>query len=105
MKIATYTYNGAASYGAVVGDGIVDLKKRLPKYPSLIALLEGGALDEAKKAVQGQKADFAESAISYLPLIPDRVNIYCTGLNYKEHIQETNMEAPKFPRLFMKLDE
>lgn len=105
MRIATYTHNGAASYGAVVGDGIVDLKKRLPKYPSLLALLEAGALDEAKKAVQGQKADFAESAVTYLPLIPDRINIYCTGLNYKEHIAETNSEAPKFPRLFMKLDE
>ena len=105
MRIATYTHNGAASYGAVVGDGIVDLKKRLPKYPSLLALLEAGALDEAKKAIQGQKADFAESAIAYLPLIPDRINIYCTGLNYKEHIAETNSEAPKFPRLFMKLDE
>jgi len=105
MRIATYTHNGAASYGAVVGDGIVDLKKRLPKYPSLLALLEAGALDEAKKAAQGQKADFAESAVTYLPLIPDRINIYCTGLNYKEHIAETNSEAPKFPRLFMKLDE
>lgn len=105
MRIATYTHNGAASYGAVVGDGIVDLKKRLPKYPSLLALLEAGALDEAKKAIEGQKADLAESAASYLPLIPDRINIYCTGLNYKEHIAETNSEAPKFPRLFMKLDE
>ena len=105
MKIATYTHNGAASYGAVAADGIVDLKKRLSKYPSLLALLEAGALEEAKKAAAGQKADFAESAIQYLPLIPDRINIYCTGLNYKEHIAETNSEAPKFPRLFMKLDE
>ena len=105
MKIATYTHNGAASYGAVVSDGIVDLKKRLPKYPSLLSLLEGGALEEAKKAAAGQKADFPVSAIQYLPLIPDRINIYCTGLNYKEHIAETNSEAPKFPRLFMKLDE
>jgi len=105
MKIATYTHNGAASYGAVVADGIVDLKKRLPKYPSLLSLLEGGALEEAKKVVTGQKADLPVSAIQYLPLIPDRINIYCTGLNYKEHIAETNSEAPKFPRLFMKLDE
>ena len=105
MRIASYTHNGSASYGAVVGDGIVDLKKRLSKYPSLISLLEGGGLEEAKKAVAGQRADFAESAIEYLPLIPDRINIYCTGLNYREHISETNSEAPKFPRLFMKLDE
>jgi len=105
MRIATYTRNGAASYGAVVAGGVIDLKTRLPKYPSLLSLLEGGALEEAKKAAAGQKADFPEGAIQYLPLIPDRINIYCTGLNYKEHIAETKSEAPKFPRLFMKLDE
>jgi len=75
MRIASYTQNGNASYGAVVDGGIVDLKKRLPRYPTLLSLLEGDALDQAKKAVQGQKPDFPESAIQYLPLTPDRINI------------------------------
>ncbi len=106
MRIATYNHRGTRSYGVVAKDGIVDLGQRIgTKYPSLLALLEHGALDEARRAIAGQKADFAESEIEYLPLIPDRINIYCTGLNYKEHIAETNSEAPKFPRLFMKLDE
>ncbi|HVA12521.1 MAG TPA: fumarylacetoacetate hydrolase family protein [Stellaceae bacterium] len=106
MRIATYNHRGTRSYGVVAKDGIVDLAQRIgAKYPTLLALLEHGALDEARRASAGQKADFAESEIEYLPLIPDRINIYCTGLNYKEHIAETNSEAPKFPRLFMKLDE
>ena len=106
MKIASYTYKGKASYGVVAADGIVDLGKRIgDRYPSLLKLLEGDALDAARKAASGQKADFTEKDIEYLPLIPDRINIYCTGLNYKEHIAETKSEAPKFPRLFMKLDE
>jgi len=106
MKIATYTRGGTQSYGAVTASGIVDLGKRIGgKYPSLLALLEKGSLDEARRAIEGQKADFAESEIKYLPLIPDRINIYCTGLNYRDHIAETKSEAPKFPRLFMKLDE
>ncbi|HXQ52659.1 MAG TPA: fumarylacetoacetate hydrolase family protein [Stellaceae bacterium] len=106
MKIASYRHRGAASYGAVVAGGIVDLKRRLgERFPSLLALLEGGGLDAARRAVEGAKPDFAESEIEYLPLIPDRVNIFCTGLNYRGHIEETKLEAPKFPRLFMKLDE
>jgi 2-keto-4-pentenoate hydratase/2-oxohepta-3-ene-1,7-dioic acid hydratase in catechol pathway len=106
MKIATYTRGGAKSYGVVAADGIVDLGKRIgTKYPSLLSLLEQNGLEEAHRAAAGQKADFAESEITYLPLIPDRINIYCTGLNYKEHIEETKLDAPKFPRLFMKLDE
>ena len=106
MKLATYTHRGTPSYGAVTAGGIVDLGKRLgSKYPSLLALLEKGALDDARRAVEGQKSDFPDSEIQYLPLIPDRINIFCTGLNYRDHIAETKSEAPKFPRLFMKLDE
>ncbi len=106
MRIATYMHRGAPSYGAVVSGGIVDLGKRIGgKYPSLLALLEKGGLDEARKAIAGQKPDFPESEIEYLPLIPGRINIFCTGLNYQDHINETKSEAPKFPRLFMKLDE
>ena len=106
MRIATYTHKGSQSYGVVTKDGIVDLGKRIGnKYPSLLRLLEGGALSEAKHAAEGQKADFKESEIEYLPLIPDRINIYCTGLNYQGHIDETKLEKPKFPRLFMKIDE
>jgi len=106
MRIATYTHSGAKSYGAVTAGGIVDLGKRVgQKYPTLLALLEKGALDEAWRAIEGQKPDFPESEIEYLPVIPDRINIYCTGLNYQGHIEETKLEKPKFPRLFMKLDE
>jgi 2-keto-4-pentenoate hydratase/2-oxohepta-3-ene-1,7-dioic acid hydratase in catechol pathway len=106
MRIATYTHKGNQSYGVVTKDGIVDLGTRIGgKYPSLLRLLEGGALSEAKHAAEGQKPDFAEREIEYLPLIPDRINIYCTGLNYQGHIDETKLEKPKFPRLFMKIDE
>jgi len=106
MKIASYSHRGAPSYGVVAAGGIVDLKTRLGgRYPSLLALLEGGALDEARRAAESATPDFAERAIEYRPLVPDRVNIFCTGLNYRGHIEETGLDAPKFPRLFMKLDE
>ena len=76
MKIATYTYRGAQSYGALTGNGVVDLGKRIgTKYPNLLALLEKDAVGEARRAIEGQKPDFPESEIQYLPLIPDRINI------------------------------
>ncbi len=54
MKIATFAAGGRTSYGAVVGDGIVDLGKRL-KYASVLDVLRAGALGEAAKA-RGCKA-------------------------------------------------
>ena len=64
MKIASYLHRGTRSYGVVAGDGIVDLRRRIgERYPTLLALLEDGALDAARQAVQGQHADFAEREI------------------------------------------
>jgi len=106
MKLASYTHRNTPSYGAVTAGGIVDLKKFIgPKYPTLLTLLERKGIEEARSALLGKSPDLDESQIEYLPLIPDRINIFCTGLNYRDHIAETKSEAPKFPRLFMKLDE
>ncbi len=67
MKLATYSIGGKQSYGAVVGDGIVDLGKKIgDKYPDLRSLLAGDGLAAAKAAVaagdlgrQGCRRDLA----------------------------------------------
>ena len=53
MKLASFTVDDRTSYGAVVGDGIVDLGKRL-KYASVLDVLRAGALDEARKAADAR---------------------------------------------------
>ena len=98
MRIASYLHRGAASYGVLVGGGVVDLRRRIgERYPSLLALLEGGALEAARAAVRGQAADFPEREIDYLPVIPDRVNIFCTGLNYRGHIDGDRARRAEIP--------
>ncbi|MGZ0246784.1 MAG: hypothetical protein ACKVH1_12655 [Alphaproteobacteria bacterium] len=71
MKIASYIHNGAESYGAVVDDGIIDLRSRIGEtYPDLLSLIQAQALDEAAAAVAGESADVGVDAITFLPLIP-----------------------------------
>src|SRR5665647_2260163 len=54
MKLATFSHGGKTSYGAVVGDGIIDLGKKLgDRYPDLRSLLKGDGLAAAKSAVDG----------------------------------------------------
>jgi hypothetical protein len=48
MKLASFKANGTESFGAVSGDGIVDLGKRT-KYASLFDALRAGALSEIAK--------------------------------------------------------
>ena len=103
MKIGSYIYNGKASYGVKLDDGIVDLGRRLGKfYPDLPTLIKAFALGEAAEASQNQLPDFREEDVYFLPLMPAPVNIYCAGINYLDHIEETGRDKPEFPTLFMK---
>lgn len=105
MKFVTYKAGKAVSYGAVVGDGIVDLGKRLgKKYPTLRAALKAGALGELKTvAAKAKKTDVALKKITFLPVIPDAKKIICVGLNYKDHRAETGNKDTIHPTLFLRM--
>jgi len=104
MKLASFKVKGRASYGAVSGDGIVDLGRRLPKYPALIDVLRAGALAEARVAANGP-ADHQVKDVEMLPPIPAPDKNICVGINYPNRTAEykDNREASKYPNLFMRV--
>ncbi len=105
MRLASFRTAQGASYGAVTSQGIVDLGRRLGnRYSDLRALLERNGLEEARKAA-GSPADYKESEVSWLPLIPNPGKIVCVGLNYEEHRQETGRDKTEQPALFLRLAE
>src|SRR5436309_12954198 len=81
MKLASFKVNGRASYGAVSGGGIVDLGRRLPKYPALIDVLRAGALAEARAAANGP-ADSQVKDVELLPPIPAPGKNICVRIHY-----------------------
>src|SRR5262249_60897866 len=103
MKLASFTASGRASYGIVVGDGIIDLGARLgARYPSLRAALAGDASGEIARAADG-KPDLALSDVRLLPPIPAPDKIVCIGLNYRAHAAEAGLKVPDHPSLFLRL--
>ena len=55
MKLASYLHDNVPCYGSVVGDGIVDLSRRVgARYADLRALLAAGALAQAQQASAAQ---------------------------------------------------
>ena len=98
MKLASYTADGKACFGAVVDGGVVTLNDRLGgKYADLKALVTANAFAEAAKAIEGAAPDHALSDIAFLPLIPNPGKIICIGINYKAHAAEhgaTDMVKP-----------
>jgi 2-keto-4-pentenoate hydratase/2-oxohepta-3-ene-1,7-dioic acid hydratase in catechol pathway len=102
LKIATFAAGGRTSYGAVVGDGIVDLGSRL-RHKSLLDLLRAGALGEAKVAL-GEKPDVALSDVTLLRPVEFPEKILCIGVNYANRNEEykDGSELPKYPSMFFR---
>ena len=101
LRLATFKANGRVSYGAVTDSGIVDLGKKLAKYPTLLDAFRGGALAEARAAATG-KADYQIKDVEMLPPLLAPEKIICVGINYPERSAEykDGREAPKYPNLF-----
>jgi 2-keto-4-pentenoate hydratase/2-oxohepta-3-ene-1,7-dioic acid hydratase in catechol pathway len=102
LKLVTFTAAGRVSYGALAGEGIVDLGKRL-KHASVLEVLRAGALDEARKAAAGQP-DIAVSDVTLLPPIVAPEKILCIGVNYANRNAEyrDGSEQPKYASMFFR---
>ena len=104
MKLMSFAASGRSSYGAVVGDGVVDLGRRLgDRFPSLRAAIAGGALDRAAAEVSGAAPDIALSQVTLLPPITDPDKIICAGRNYRAHAAEAGGPPPENPQVFLRL--
>jgi 2-keto-4-pentenoate hydratase/2-oxohepta-3-ene-1,7-dioic acid hydratase in catechol pathway len=104
MKLVSYQRAGREGFGAVVDGGVVDLGAALSgRFADLKALLAAGALGEAQQALVGRQADFALDSATLLPVIPNPGKIWCCGLNYGEHVRETNREVTEQPTFFLRV--
>jgi 2-keto-4-pentenoate hydratase/2-oxohepta-3-ene-1,7-dioic acid hydratase in catechol pathway len=101
MKFISFRAQGAAHYGVVSGDGIVDLTPRLgSRFPDLKSIIAADATAEAERAAKGATADFRLDQIDYAPVIANPGKILCVGLNYEEHRMETGRPKVENPTIF-----
>lgn len=102
MKLTSFSAGGRVSYGAVVGNGIVDLGRRLT-YPSLLDALRAGALGELRKAA-ASAPDIALPAVTLLRPILFPEKILCIGVNYANRNEEykDGSEQAKYPSMFFR---
>ena len=104
MRLASFKANGRPAYGAVTDTGIIDLSRRLPKYPTLLDVFRAGAIAEARAAATGP-ADHRLADVEMLPPLPAPEKISCVGINYPERATEYKdrvAEKPKYPKNALK---
>src|ERR1700746_1798371 len=104
MKLVSFAASGRNSYGAVVGDGVFDLGRRLgDRYPTLRAAIAGDALGAAAVEVRSGAPDIVLVAVTSLPPITDPDKIICAGRNYRAHAAEAGGAPPENPQVFLRL--
>jgi len=105
MRLLSFAVGDYVSFGAVNGDGIVDLGRLFSeRYPTLGSVLRAGELHRATSLGATSKATIALDEIRYLPTIRDPEKIVCIGINYGNRNAEykDGGEAPQYPSVFMR---
>jgi 2-keto-4-pentenoate hydratase/2-oxohepta-3-ene-1,7-dioic acid hydratase in catechol pathway len=102
MRLASYIANGRASFGAVVGGGVVDFRVRFgARFATLVDLIRADVIDEVRAVVAGMRPDFPLSAVELLPPLLAPEKILCIGINYANRNTDFNdPDTPKYPSMF-----
>ena len=101
MRLASYITRGRSGFGAVVGNGVVDMRLRFgPRFTSLLDILRDDALAEVRAALAGVRADYPLAEIELLRPVVQPEKIICVGNNYVGPGEPLGLA--KYPNLFFR---
>jgi 2-keto-4-pentenoate hydratase/2-oxohepta-3-ene-1,7-dioic acid hydratase in catechol pathway len=106
MRLISYRSETTTGVGVMSDERrFVALPEKATDLPrTLRGILEGGeeALARVRHAAKASP-DHDIDEVELLPVIPDPPAIWCVGVNYDEHRQETGREPSKYPTLFLRI--
>lgn len=112
MRLLSFRTAAGASFGAVKGDGVVDLGRRLGDGGrTLRGWLErsAGTADVAglEAIVARSDTDLPLKDVRYLPTVPNPQKIICIGVNYGDRNAEYRQQKSqaKYPSVFLRTRE
>jgi len=106
MKLATIRTGSGDHLAAVDGEDVVDLSVAAPALPVTMPelLAQGQAGRDAVAAAIASGTGRSPLSEANLGAPVSRPGKFCAiGLNYADHIAETNSKTPEFPTVFVKL--
>lgn len=108
MKLLSFIHQGRETWGAVVGDGVIDMQRVFPQYATLVDYIASESYLQAAEHVKGRSVDAKLADITYLPVIPRPEKIVCAVRNYMDHHNEViaggvQRELSEFPPIFLRV--
>lgn len=90
MKLARYDNGRGATLGVVKGDSVISLAGIADRYPTMLALIEGGdaALEAVRTHLAANPERAALSAVQLLAPIERPDKFLAIGMNYAKHAEE-----------------
>jgi 2-keto-4-pentenoate hydratase/2-oxohepta-3-ene-1,7-dioic acid hydratase in catechol pathway len=98
MKFVSFLTETGPGWGALDDGGIRDLRR---VAPSLRAALSAGTLPRSAAELAAAPL-LSHAALTLLPPVPDTGRIFCVGLNYVAHREETGRTPTERPTIFVR---
>jgi 2-keto-4-pentenoate hydratase/2-oxohepta-3-ene-1,7-dioic acid hydratase in catechol pathway len=107
MKLLSFSHAGKESWGAVVGNAIVDLGAAT-QYATLLDFIGSADYARREELIRGKRATIPLTDIRYLPVITRPEKIVLLVRNYLDHHQEVvaaglQRELSDFPPIFLRV--
>jgi 2-keto-4-pentenoate hydratase/2-oxohepta-3-ene-1,7-dioic acid hydratase in catechol pathway len=104
MRLSTFTHEGQTRVGIVTGDEIIDTQRLTGIPDNMIEFLESDLINS--ETIR----EIADTSIQRIKLTQVQLRapilrppkFLAVGLNYLDHIEETNAEKPEVPTIFNK---
>ena len=105
MKFISFNHDNSEKFGIIENNLITDLTGKINGASSLKELIKIKKIKEAQEYAKSNPGSIKLDQIKYSPLIPNPGKIICVGLNYSEHVKETNRTIEENPVIFHRFPE
>ena len=105
MNFISFLNNNEESFGIVFNNKVTDLTGQINNIKSLKELIQFNCLEEGRSYAKNNHGDIDINSIKLLPVIPNPSKIICVGLNYHEHVKETEKTIADNPVTFQRFND
>jgi 2-keto-4-pentenoate hydratase/2-oxohepta-3-ene-1,7-dioic acid hydratase in catechol pathway len=99
-KLARFWAGGSVRFGVVTEEGVIDIAKHCPQVDSWEALLAPAGRAHASRVASQVSSDYRVADVGWKMPLAEAARVFCVGVNYKSHAEETGRDLPPRPSVF-----